>query len=123
MSTKSDTLTLTVQDAWGLADVLRHRVPCAPDCEYCGEPSGDRPRRVGYKLAAKVQRSLLNLQKRQGGKETIEIDEHEAWMIYRYLPSTAYQGARDLLMQVFEIIVGHTTSTELPSWMEDVDLN
>jgi len=52
---------------------------------------------------------------------TIVVSEYEAWMIYRYLPSTAYNGAREFLLQVFKVIVG--TSIEDLSWLKDIDVN
>lgn len=121
-SQKSNELILDISAAWALAEVLRHRAPCAPDCEYCANTGGDRAY-VGYKLAAKVQRALLRLQEQQGVDTPIEIDEREAWMIYRYLPPTAYNGARELLLQVFKIIANHMITTELPSWMRGVNLD
>lgn len=119
-SMKSNDLQVDISDAWALVEVLRHRSPCAADCEYC-TATGDDHARVGYKLASKVQRALLGLQAQQVSSILIEIDEREAWMIYRYLPPTSYNGARALLMRVFKIIAG-TTLSEL-SWLQDLDLN
>ena len=117
-SPKSNDLQVDISDAWALVEVLRHRAPCAADCEYC---TGDKQPRVGYKLASKVQRALLGLQEQQGNTILIEIDEQEAWMIYRYLTPTAYNGARALLMRVFKIIAG--TSLEELSWLQNLDLD
>jgi len=116
------TIELSEAGAWALAEVLRHRAPCTADCEYCGDTAGDRPRGIGYELAAKVQKVLLKLRENQGAMVPIRISEHEAWMIYRYLPQTAYQGARDLLMEVFEIIAANMVTTEMPPWADDLDL-
>jgi len=124
-SPKSNDITLDLADAWALAEVLRHKAPCAADCEYCANTGGDRAR-VGYKLASKIQRALLALQAQNEGpgshgKVTVEIDAQEAWMIYRYLPPTAYAGARALLMQVFKLLAG--TSLEELSWLQDLNLD
>lgn len=109
-------IDLKLADAWALAEVLRHRVPCATDCEYCdGTP-------FGYTLARKVQGAILILKRGYEGAD-LWIDEKEAWMIYRYLPRTAYDGAEALLLQVFGILaVKKETLTELPPWTDDLDL-
>jgi hypothetical protein len=106
---------LNLADAWALAEVFRHRVPCATDCEYCSGTG------FGYVLAMKVQRAILNLKKGYP-KDEIRITLEEAWTVYRYLPRTAYDGAEALLLQVFKIIVTSDDLTELPPWVDDLDL-
>lgn len=92
-SRKPKTVQLRLEDAWALQAVIRHNMK-AFDVQ------------AGLTLRRKVNDVILRYTFAEEAPEYVdaELTIEECWLIDQHLSQTAYDGARDFLVQVFSAL-------------------